>query len=91
MLDIVQTSIFKKDLKRLRKRGFDLTELAKAVELLRSKKPLPKAYMAHPLSGERKGQWDLHIQSDWVLLYRIEAELALLRLERTGTHSDLGL
>jgi mRNA interferase YafQ len=30
---------------------------------------------------------DLHIEPDWILIYTASAEH--LRLERTGTHSDL--
>jgi mRNA interferase YafQ len=91
MLDIVQTTVFKKDLKHLRRRGWNLEELDDAIELLRNEKPLPEHYMAHPLSGERRGQWDIHIRGDWVLIYRIQENLELLRLERTGTHSGLDL
>nr|CDI29897.1 mRNA interferase YafQ [Rickettsia monacensis IrR/Munich] len=31
--------------------------------------------------------WDCHIEPDWLLLYYLDDEV--LRLERTGTHSDL--
>jgi mRNA interferase YafQ len=91
MLDIVQTTQFKKDVKRCRKRGWDMSGLATAIGLLQNEEELPAEYKVHPLVGDRRGQMDLHIKGDWILLYRIENELELLRLERTGTHSDLNI
>ncbi|MBW1803912.1 MAG: type II toxin-antitoxin system YafQ family toxin, partial [Deltaproteobacteria bacterium] len=41
----------------------------------------------HHLSGNWKGHHDCHIESDWILIYRITA--ADLYLERTGSHSEL--
>ena len=32
---------------------------------------------------------ECHIEPDWLLVYRVEKEIELLRLVRTGTHSDL--
>lgn len=45
------------------------------------------AYSCHPLSGNYKGFMDCHIESDWILVYKIEP--SILWLHRTGTHSDL--
>jgi mRNA interferase YafQ len=39
------------------------------------------------LKGAWKGRRDCHIEPDWVLIYRMTEDE--LRLERTGTHSDL--
>jgi mRNA interferase YafQ len=89
MLEIVQTSKFKKDLKRCRKRGWDMDELSHVVTLLQMQEPIPSEYRNHSLTGDRAGQMDIHIKADWVLLYRVAEELQLLRLERTGSHSDL--
>jgi len=41
----------------------------------------------HKLSGKLVGRRDCHIESDWVLIYRIEGRQLIF--ERTGTHSDL--
>lgn len=86
-MKVSQTAQFKKDVKRLRKRGKDLEKLKTAVLLLLSEKPLPARYRDHPLTGRWAGHRDCHIEPDWLLIYRrLEGEL---RLERTGTHSDL--
>lgn len=32
---------------------------------------------------------ECHIEPDWLLIYKIENRLLILKLIRTGTHSDL--
>ena len=82
-----QTNQFKKDIKRHQKRSKDLSKLKEVIDLLLEKKPLPPKNRDHQLSGEWSGHRDCHIEPDWILIYKIlEDEL---RLERTGTHSDL--
>lgn len=82
-----QTSQFKKDIKRQTRQGKDQRKLIEVVNLLLAGKPLPPKNQDHPLRGNWKGRRDCHIEPDWILIYRrTEAEL---RLERTGTHSDL--
>lgn len=91
MLEVVTSSLFRKQLKRCRRRGWDLDRLAEVVEMLQSGEKLPNRYHDHVLTGNRKGLRDCHIQPDWVLIYEVrEAEVVLLLLE-TGSHADLGL
>jgi mRNA interferase YafQ len=57
-------------------------------KLLRGEK-LDEKYQVHQLHGNRKGQWECHIQPDWLLVWeQNETELILLMVN-TGTHSDL--
>ena len=86
-----ESSKFRKDLKRLLKRGLDRQKLLEVVRLLASGQPLPPKYKVHALTGDLAGLRDCHIQNDWVLLYKIEDLVLVLTLVRTGTHSDLGL
>ncbi len=82
-----QTNQFKKDIKRALKRGKDLAKLKAVVDLLLAEQPLPPKNRDHPLGGGWAGHRDCHIEPDWILIYKIlDAEI---RLERTGTHSDL--
>ena len=82
-----QTSQFRKDIKRLQKRGKDLSKIKAVINLLLEEIPLPSKHRDHPLGGNWSGHRDCHIEPDWILIYRIlNGEL---RLERTGTHSDL--
>ena len=43
----------------------------------------------HDLSGDWAGHRECHILPDWLLVYRIEDDVLVLTLARTGTHSDL--
>ena len=84
-----RTSQFKKDVKRVEKRGKDLAKLKAALELLIDGEPLPPAFKDHPLRGNFAGSWDCHIEPDWVLIYTLTENDGHVRFERTGTHSDL--
>jgi len=57
------------------------------MKLLIEGNDLPVKFLDHPLKGNRKGCRDLHIQPDWILIYRLIGNL--VRFERTGSHSDL--
>lgn len=87
MLTPVQSTQFKKDVKKARKRGKDLEKLKVLLSLLIRQTTLPEAYQDHPLRGNWKGYRDAHIEPDWLLLYRMVGEE--LQLTRTGTHTDL--
>jgi len=87
MLTPVQSTQFKKDVKKARKRGKNLGKLKALLSLLIQQTPLPEAYQDHPLRGNWKGCRDAHIEPDWLLLYRVNGEE--LQLARTGTHADL--
>ncbi len=78
---------FRRDLKRMRKRGKDIAKLKTMVELLLAGEPLPQRYKDHVLKNDWAGYRDAHIEPDWLLIYF--ANDNVLRLERTGTHSDL--
>ena len=89
MLELKQTSQFKKDLRRMAKRSVNMDLLDEVVQLLREREPLPDKYEDHPLTGNWAGYRDCHIQPDWLLLYRVEENVLILSLTRTGSHSDL--
>jgi mRNA interferase YafQ len=82
-----QTNQFKKDIKRSLKRGKDLAKLKAVIDLLLAEKPLPAKNRDHQLGGNWAGHRDCHIEPDWILIYKILDDE--IRLERTGTHSDL--
>ena len=83
------TTQFKKDYKRDMKRGLKIELLEKIVELLAMGKVLLEKNRDHELSGNWVGHRECHIQPDWLLIYRIENDVLVLTLARTGTHSDL--
>lgn len=89
MLTIKYQAAFKKDYKRIVKRGYDMRLLEKVIELLANQKPLPEKNRAHQLSGDYAGCRECHITPDWLLIYEVADEELVLYLTRTGSHSDL--
>lgn len=87
--EISRTTKFKKDYKSAIKRGLDINELEYAIGLLADGISLPEKYHDHSLSGNWAGHRECHIAPDWLLVYYHEAEVLVLTLVRTGTHSDL--
>ena len=83
------SSSFKKDYKLAKKRGYNMDLLKEVIDILASGEILPEKYLDHSLAGEYKGTRECHIAPDWLLIYRIEKDILVLGLTRTGTHSDL--
>jgi mRNA interferase YafQ len=83
------TSGFKKDYKRSKKRGLDMALLEEVISTLAMGDSLPDANKDHDLTGNWAGFRECHIQPDWLLIYRIDGDVLVLTLTRTGTHSDL--
>jgi mRNA interferase YafQ len=78
---------FKRDIKLAQRRGKDMGKLKLALSRLIEGSPLPREYGDHPLRGNWSGCRDLHIEPDWVLIYRLDGDT--VRFERTGRHTDL--
>lgn len=89
MLTIKYHNSFKKDYKRIVKRGYDASLLEEVVERLANGEALPEKYRDHALVGEYVGCRECHITPDWLLVYEIDGGELILYLTRTGTHSDL--
>ena len=83
------TTKFQKDLKRAKKRGYDLNLLKEVLQKLAAGEPLPVKNRDHALIGDYEGRRECHIAPDWLLIYEIVDETLILYLTRTGTHSDL--
>jgi mRNA interferase YafQ len=83
----VRSGQFRRDVKRAKKRGKDLGKLRELLILLLAGDELPSSYKDHPLKGDWKGYRDVHIEPDWLLIYRIDGDQ--LQLVRIGSHADL--
>ena len=83
----IQGTQFKKDVKLSIKRGKDMSKLRTLMSLLIEDKPLPAEYKDHSLRGNWKHHRDSHIEPDWLLIYKIEADN--LYFIRTGSHADI--
>lgn len=89
MFNVVLSNRFKKDLKLISKRGYNLSLLEDVVDRIARQEVLPDKNRDHSLTGDYIGFRECHIQPDWLLVYRIDDEELILLLSRTGTHSDL--
>ena len=87
--DVSWTGQFKKDYKLARKRNLNIELLDEIIRKLARGEELPKENRDHALSGNWLGYRECHIQSNWLLIYRVEEGVLILTLTRTGTHSDL--
>lgn len=95
MLEIKQTTKFKKDLKRLKKRNANLEKLKLVMQMIVEEIPLPEEeYRAHILEPTKDYHdcWECHIagrNSDWLLIYKFYPSQNLVSFIRTGAHSDV--
>ena len=90
MLRVVATSQYKKDFKKiLRGNQYDIHKLEMVVEMLARQEQLPYKFKDHALSGNYSGLRECHIESDWLLVYKVIDDALILSLSRTGSHSDL--
>lgn len=83
------TTQFKKDYKLAVKRGLDIKLLEDVITDLAMGIPLPEKNRDHALSGNWTGHRECHVLPDWLLIYRIDDNVLVLTLSRTGSHSDL--
>ncbi|GAB6012630.1 type II toxin-antitoxin system YafQ family toxin [Viscerimonas tarda] len=89
MYEIEYTNSFKKDYKRVLKRGYNVELLTKLFEQLMADGNVNPVYKPHKLLGNYAGYWECHIQSDWLLIWEIDEQNQCIILYYTGTHSDL--
>ena len=89
MLTPIYKSNFKKDFKRVIKRGKDPAKIQNVVRLLCSQEPLPPALRDPALSGDHAGYRDCHVEPDLILIYRVVQNELQLICVRLGSHSDL--
>lgn len=83
------TKQYLKDLRKARKRGLDENKLNIVIKKLVEGEKLPVANRDHDLKGEYIGFRECHISPDWLLVYSKEDTLQIVKLIRTGSHSDL--
>jgi mRNA interferase YafQ len=88
-LTIIRTGQFKKDYKLARRQGRNLSILRDIIGKLASGQKLDVKHRDHKLSGSMGNYRELHIQSDWLLIYQIREKEKTLILVRMGSHSEL--
>jgi mRNA interferase YafQ len=89
LTDIKRQKQFKQDYKLMLKQKRDISLLNKLIIDLYNEIPLPIEFNDHKLIGNYLGYRECHIAGlgDWLLIYKIEDKI--LKLARTGTHSEL--
>lgn len=83
------TGKFKKDYKKAIKQGLKIDLLNEIISKLAMGEPLPEKNRDHALTGNWAKYRECHIQPDWLLIYRIEEDVLILTLARTGSHAEL--
>ncbi len=87
MLTPVYTRRFDKDVKRLKRQGKNMEKLKLIARSLVGEEPIDPIHRDHRLLGNWQGRRECHIESDWLLIYKIEKDQVIF--ERTGSHSEL--
>ena len=72
-----QSAAFRRELKKIRKRGYKMDSLDYIVTTLLNGQALPPKYRDHALTGNWKGYRECHVAPDWLLIYKIEADVLI--------------
>ena len=89
MLEVVPTKQFRKEYRRMIRRGKNPAKMEYVLKKLQNEEPLEKKYRDHDLQGDWTGYRECHIEPDWLLIYKVDKGMLILTTSRTGTHSDL--
>ncbi len=81
------TTQFERDLRLMQRRGKDIEKLKVILKALIHEEPLPERHRDHPLIGNYRNRRECHIESDWLLIYKLVNDEIIF--ERTGSHNDL--
>ena len=87
MLTPGYTRQFERDLKLMKKRCKNIEKIKIVLRSLTEEEELDPIHRDHKLIGNWLGRRECHIESDWLLIYKIEDDRIIF--ERTGSHSDL--
>jgi mRNA interferase YafQ len=89
MLRLETTTKYRKDRKRMKKQGKDLSLLDSVITKLQKRETLEAKYYDHQLTGNFARLRECHISPDWLLIYAIDNGRLILTASRTGSHSEL--
>lgn len=86
---IVATKQYRKAFKKIKNNKKLQLKIKEVLEILGNDLKIPKSYRDYKLVGNLKDFRELHIEPDFLLIYRKEKEMLILFLARMGSHSDL--
>ena len=87
MKELIRTTRFRRDLRRVARRGKDIRKINDITDRLVAGEPLEARHRRHRLTGNWHPLWECHIEPDWLLIYKLDGDDIIF--ERTGTHADL--
>ena len=89
MYQVIYTRRMRRDIRRVQRRGKDISKLILVLDLLSRGETLPEIYRDHQLKGDLEDLRECHIESNWLLVYRIDEGELILLATATGTHADI--
>lgn len=89
LLQVEYTNQFKRDLKLSKRRGKDIALLNAVMKQIENEEKLDINKRDPALTGNWHLHRELHIENDWLLIYRIIEDEKTVIFVRTGTHADL--
>ncbi len=89
MYTIKYTTRMRTDIQRMKRRGKNILKLFEVLDMLRTGEPLPEQYRDQQLKGDLDDLRECHIESNWLLVYRIYEDELILLATATGTHADI--
>ena len=94
-MKIEQVPTFKRNVKKLKRKHYDIERLKKVVKLIveNDVDELKRKHKLGIIKGTHPTVWHVHVDrsynDDWALCYRIENERLVLLLLTTGSHEVL--
>ncbi|WEV75615.1 type II toxin-antitoxin system YafQ family toxin [Bifidobacterium sp. ESL0800] len=91
MYEISLSKEFLRDAKRLKRKHYEMGRLYEVFHVLAQgdTDTLRRRYRDHQLKGNLRQYRELHIATDWLLIYRIDGTELLITMMRTGSHDEL--
>ena len=91
MYEFDYTARFLRDIQRLKRKHVDMSRLDDVLDTLgqHDTSVLKTRFRDHQLKGWLSEYRELHINSDWLLVYRVDGDRLTITLVRTGSHDDL--
>lgn len=91
MYQLIPTTKFKKDLKKIKKNRSDFERAALVLKTLENSgvEGIPPNMKPHKLVGEYKDNWECHIKPDLLIIWIQIESPNIIKLVRIGSHSDL--
>ncbi|MCD8106665.1 MAG: type II toxin-antitoxin system YafQ family toxin [Oscillospiraceae bacterium] len=76
-------------MKLAKKQNKNIDLLFDVIDKLANDEPLEAKFRDHSLTGDYISFRECHIEPNWLLIYKKEADILVLLLQRVGSHSEL--